>query len=143
MSLIAEHLKKVGIDAKVLSFEWGTYYRDVKSGNFQLASSSWVGLTEPDMYYSVFHSTQVPPDGANRGYYSNTRIDILTEEARREYSQSIRKKLYGEIQEIVQQDLPYISLWHEKNVIVFDKKVKNISISPNASYYGLVGVYKD
>ena len=36
-------------------------------GNFQLYTLQWVGVTDPDMLRRVFHSTQVPPAGLNRG----------------------------------------------------------------------------
>src|SRR4030095_3694302 len=48
---IAQDLKQVGIEVKVESFEWGTFFRDIKTGNFQIYSSTWVGVTDPDIYY--------------------------------------------------------------------------------------------
>src|SRR5262249_31540199 len=63
---IAEDLKAVGIELEIRSYEWGTFLRDLKTGNFQIGSSTWVGVTEPDIYYLAFHSSQFPPEGANR-----------------------------------------------------------------------------
>ena len=31
-----------------------------------------------------FHSAKFPPNGANRGYYSNPKVDALIDKARRE-----------------------------------------------------------
>ena len=46
-------------------------------GNFQLFTLQWVGVSDPDMLRRVFHSKQMPPDGFNRGFYSNPEVDRL------------------------------------------------------------------
>ena len=66
-------LQRVGIDLDVRSYEFATFYADVLQGHFQMFTLQWVGgaLVDPDILRRVFHSTQVPPAGFNRGYYSN------------------------------------------------------------------------
>ena len=135
---IADQLKLVGIDLQIRSYEWGTFYRDIKTGNFQVYSSTWVGVTEPDIYYYAFHSSQVPPNGANRGYYSNPEVDRLVEEGRRETVSSARKSDYNQVQKIISHDLPYISLWYEDNVVFMRPEVRGYDLRPDASLEGLV-----
>ena len=53
-----------------------------------------------------------PPDGRNRGRYSNPRIDELTEAGYKTINVEERKKIYSEIQKILAEDLPYIFLWY-------------------------------
>ncbi|MFB6350427.1 MAG: ABC transporter substrate-binding protein, partial [Bradymonadaceae bacterium] len=69
--LIGRHLGRVGIDVRVRSYEWGTFFHDVKSGNFELTSLQWVSV-RPSMYRWIFHSKNIPsPEkrsaGGNRG----------------------------------------------------------------------------
>ena len=45
--LVAEDLAAVGIRVERRSFEWGTFYGDIKAGNFQLYSLRWVGHHRP------------------------------------------------------------------------------------------------
>ncbi|MEM7828718.1 MAG: ABC transporter substrate-binding protein, partial [Candidatus Aenigmatarchaeota archaeon] len=73
---IQAQLAEVGIDLEIRSYEWGTFYADIKSGNFQIYSLTWVGVTDPDIYYYIFHSSSIPPKGANRGGYINPEVDL-------------------------------------------------------------------
>jgi peptide/nickel transport system substrate-binding protein len=49
-------------------------------------------------------------------------------------NQETRKKIYGEIQRILADDLPYLNLWYLDNVLVHTKRVKNLSLSPPGNY---------
>ena len=43
-------------------------------------------------------------------------------------------KIYGEVQEILARDLPYINLWYLDNVIVHSRRVQNLKVSPSGNY---------
>jgi peptide/nickel transport system substrate-binding protein len=113
-----EQLQAVGIELEIRSYEWGTFYSDVKKGNFHLFSLAWVGVMDPDIYYYIFHSASMPPDGDNRGHYANPELDRLLERGRRGVNIDERRAIYGEVQKIVARELPYIPLWWVKNVVV-------------------------
>ena len=70
------------------------------------------------MLRRVFHSTQMPPVGFNRGHYSNPEVDRLIDLAGAATTEAERKKYYSEVQKIVAEDAPYISLWNRTNVAV-------------------------
>ena len=72
-TVIQNQLEKVGIKVYIRSYDWGTFYGDIKSGRFQMYSLSWVGIKTPGIFQYVFHSKSVPPNGANRGRYNNER----------------------------------------------------------------------
>lgn len=128
--ILKAQLAGVGIDLNVKSYEWGTFYGDIKSGNFQMTTMRWVGVTEPDFYYDIFHSSQFPPSGRNRGLYKNPEVDMLTEKGRRLPNPEERKKVYSKIQKIVAQDLPYVSLWHLNNISIVHKRVTGYKQHP-------------
>jgi len=113
-----EQLMRVGIEIELRSYEWGTFLSDVKRGNFHLYSLAWVGIEDPDVYYQIFHSTAVPPDGDNRGRYNNPELDRLLERGRATLDRTERQRIYREVQRLLAEDLPYIPLWWWKNVIV-------------------------
>ena len=141
--LIAQYLSAVGIEVIVTPYEWGTLYRDIRTGNFQLYSLTWVGVTEPDIYYYAFNSKQFPPVGANRNHYVNDTVDRLTEAGRITTDRDERKKIYRQVQQIIAGQLPYVSLWYEDNVVVRQKNVHGYTMYPNASFNGLVDLYRD
>lgn len=140
--MIAHQLGKVGIDMKVEPYEWGTFYNDVKRGNFQTYTLSWVGVTEPDFFYDVCHSSQMPPDGLNRSRFANRTVDRLVEVGRVTMDRGKRKKIYDMVQEIVLDELPYIPLWYEKNVVVYNRRLAGVSLRPDASFSTFVDIEK-
>jgi peptide/nickel transport system substrate-binding protein len=42
--------------------------------------------------------------------------------------------LYGEIQEILAEDVPSINLWYLDNVMIHSKRVKNLALNPPGNY---------
>ncbi|MCO5143386.1 MAG: ABC transporter substrate-binding protein [Oligoflexia bacterium] len=130
--VLAAQAKKIGIDLKLRAFEWGIFYNDVKSGNSEIYSLRWVGVTDPRIYYEIFHSTEQMRN--NRTAYNNKRMDSLLEKAEGSFSMEERKKQYLLAQEIIREDIPYINLWHNMNVAVFRKNVSNIRLYPNGGW---------
>jgi len=132
--IIQAQLARIGIRLELKSYEWGTFYGDIRSGNFQMTSMRWVGVTEPDFYYDIFHSSQIPPAGRNRGRYLNPRIDDLVEVGRITLDPARRKTIYAQVQQIISKDLPYISLWHLNNVSIIHKRVSGYRQHPMGSF---------
>jgi peptide/nickel transport system substrate-binding protein len=138
--VIQRDLKKIGIGVEIRSYEWGTFFSHIRSGNFQIYSLTWVGITEPDIYYYIFHSDNIPPQGANRGRYRNSQLDRLLERGRRTLSREERKAIYGQVQKIIAADVPYVSLWHETNVAVMRADVEGFRLYPGGDFTSMVDV---
>jgi peptide/nickel transport system substrate-binding protein len=135
-SVIQENLRAVGIALDVRTYEFATLYADVLKGNFQLYFLQWVGgaVADPDILRRVFHSTQVPPSGFNRGYYRNERVDYLLDQAASARDESQRRQFYGAVQSIVAAEEPYISLWCKTNVAVARRSLTGFHILPTADF---------
>lgn len=140
--IIANQLEKLNINVEVISNESGTFRSDIKNGNFELFSLQWVGITEPDIFYSVFHSSMIPPNGSNRGHYKNNFIDQLTEQGQKTVDLKKRKAIYSQIQKIIAQDLPYIHLWHPTYFAVAQKSIQNLTLWPTGSFIPLADCTK-
>lgn len=134
-------LRDVGVDLKIRSLEWATFYSDIRRGNFELFSLAWVGIDDPDIYYSILHSGMQPPQGNNRGGYRNPRVDALTERGRTIGDIEERRRIYSRIQKIAARDLPFIPLWWEKNVIVKDRRLEGFRPRPDGDLIGLKDAY--
>jgi peptide/nickel transport system substrate-binding protein len=135
-----EQLQAVGIELEIRGYEWGTFYSDVKKGNFHLYSLAWVGVMDPDIYYHIFHSASVPPDGDNRGHYANPNLDRLLERGRRAVNIDERRAIYAEVQKIVAHDLPYIPLWWVKNLIVQQPSLSGFVPYPDGDLISLKNI---
>jgi peptide/nickel transport system substrate-binding protein len=136
--LIATQLRKLGFRINHESYEWGTYYKDIKQGEFDMATMTWVGAYDPDIYRIALSSKELPPDGRNRGYYSNKSFDQLIEKGEKELNPSLRKEIYYQAQKIIFDDLAIVPLWYEDTITVIDKRIKNYQPSLNGDYSGLI-----
>jgi peptide/nickel transport system substrate-binding protein len=134
---LADQLSAIGIELEILTYEWGTFFADVRSGSFHLYSLEWVGITDPDIYRQVFHSKMIPPNGNNRGHYIDRKIDRLTDHARRELDRDRRRKLYERIQRRTARTLPYIPLWWPDRVVVANRRLRDFTPAPSGDLFGL------
>jgi len=135
VAVIQQQLRAAGIALDIRSFESATFFSDVIHGAFQMYGLRWIGANEdPDIFEYAFHSAKFPPNGANRGFYSNPRVDALIDHARREVDPAVRKPLYAEVQRILADDLPYINLWYLDNVMVHTRRVRNLKLNPAGNY---------
>lgn len=135
VAVMQQQLRKVGIVLDIRSFEFATFFSDVQHGAFQMYGLRWIGGNEdPDIFEYAFHSSKFPPNGANRDYYFNPRVDALIDQARRQVDPKARKPLYAEVQEILARDLPYIDLWYLDNVLVHTKRVRNLTLNPAGNF---------
>lgn len=135
VAVMQQQLREVGIVLDIRSFEFATFFSDVQHGAFQMYGLRWIGGNEdPDIFEYAFHSSKFPPNGANRDYYFNPKVDGLIDKARREIDPQARKPLYAEVQRILAEDLPYINLWYLDNVLVHTKRVRGIKLNPAGNY---------
>jgi peptide/nickel transport system substrate-binding protein len=135
VAVMQQQLRDVGIALDIRSFEFATFFADVTHGAFQMYGLRWIGGNEdPDIFEYAFHSAKFPPNGANRGFYSNPNVDSLIDRARREVDPKVRKPLYDELQRILADELPYINLWYLDNVLVHNKRVRNLKLNPAGNY---------
>lgn len=127
--------KDVGIAVDVKSSELQTHLADVATGNVQLYTLQWVGVTDPDMLRRVFHSSQMPPNGLNRVFYTNPAVDEFIDRTARDADENGRsRESYARAQQLIAADVPYISLWTKKNVAVFRPDIGGVRLSPIADF---------
>ncbi len=135
VAVMQQQLREAGIALDIRSFEFATFFDDVQQGAFQVYSLRWIGGNEdPDIFEYAFDSARFPPNGANRGFYSNPKLDALIAQARRAIDPGVRKPFYAEVQSILAEDLPYIDLWYFDNVLVHTRRVKNLKLNPEGNY---------
>jgi peptide/nickel transport system substrate-binding protein len=128
--MIQQMLRQVGVEMTIQTSEFSVFMEDIKNGRFQMYSLRRVGISDPDFYYTIFHSKSLPPDGQNRGYYVNPKVDQLIEQGRSTFDRAKRKQAYDELQRTVADELPYISLYHRDNVAIMRKNVSGFVMYP-------------
>lgn len=122
-TILQAQMARAGIDLEIRSLDWGTFFADVKQGNFQLYGLTWVGIKTPEIYAKAFGSQSIPPNGFNRGRYADAELDkLLTEEN----WQAATARIH--------QQLPYIPLWYEGQFAAMRKGISNYSAKPDGNW---------
>ena len=135
VAVLQQQLRDVGIALDIRTFEFATFYSDVTKGAFQLYSLRWIGGNEdPDIFEHAFDSAKFPPQGANRGYFADARVDTLIARGRIEPDPTRRKLVYTQIQQLLAEELPSLNLWYLDNVLVHTRRVTNLSLNPSGNY---------
>jgi peptide/nickel transport system substrate-binding protein len=103
-------------------------------------SLSWVGLKIPDIFRYVFHSTSLPPNGANRGRFIDAKADAMIEAAESKQNLAEQAEFYKPLQAYLHEQLPYIPLWYEDNILVTSKDISGYTLASDGNYDGLLTV---
>jgi peptide/nickel transport system substrate-binding protein len=134
-AVLQQQMARVGIALDLRSYETATFYSDVRRGAFQLYSLRWIGGNEqPDIFAYAFSTARIPPKGANRGRYRNPQLDALLDDAARATDQDRRRADYVQVQQILARDLPAFNLWYKDSVVVHNRRISGIVVSPSGSF---------
>jgi peptide/nickel transport system substrate-binding protein len=133
--VLQQELGQVGIALALRSYEFATFYSDVTRGAFQMYSLRWIGGNEqPDIFTYAFSTASFPPDGANRGHYSNPQLDALLNDAAQSEDMERRRADYVEAQQILARDLPAVNLWYLDTIVVHNRRLTHVIPSQSGSY---------
>lgn len=139
--VLTAQAREAGIEITHKAYDWGVFFADVKAGNSELYSLSWTGVTDPHLYYELFHSSQIGRN--NRTRYNNPKMDKLIEEGDSMLDPARRRVPFFKVQELAATDLPFISLWHPKNSAVFRKEVKGVTLHPMGTWRVILAMSKE
>jgi peptide/nickel transport system substrate-binding protein len=134
--IMQQDLKKVGVNAKLVTFEWGTYLEKTGAGEHPMAMLGWTGDNgDPDNFlYTHFHSANADPAvGLNIAFYKNPEIDTLLERAQSSVDETVRGDNYARAQEILIQDAPWVAIAYVKPPIGLQKDVQGFVPNPVSS----------
>ncbi|ALG66703.1 ABC transporter substrate-binding protein [Beggiatoa leptomitoformis] len=137
-TVIQQQLAEVGIIVSLRTYDWGTFYGDIKAGRFQMFSLSWIGIKMPDIFRYAFHSNSLPPNGANRGRLHDTEVDHLIEQAEQTPDLDMQAHYYRQIQTRLHAELPYIPLWYENITLVTRQSITGYHLSPDGNFDSLI-----
>ena len=137
---IQADLEAVGFDVDIETYEWNTFLGEVNpglEGKADMAEMAWM-TSDPDTLPYLALRTEAFPDkgGFNSGYYSNPEVDDLLDRARVSTDQAERAELYKRMQEIVQEDAPWVFVANWAQNAVASDRIGNFELQP--SFYLLL-----
>lgn len=126
-------LQQIGIGAEISIGEFGANNDALAAGEIDMHLQAWGTAPQGDPDY--FPSTIVATGASyNIAGYSNPTLDALLYEGRALFKTEARQPIYARVQEIVNQDLPIIPLFHKTQVSVGNGKVLGYQIHPAETY---------
>ncbi len=130
--VLQSELRNIGIETKIVTFDWGTYLEKTKNGEHDIAMLGWsADLGDPDnfLYFLLSKSSAEKPAG-NIAFYRSDAMQNVLEQARATTDRQKRISLYQEAQQIFHKDIPWVPLAHAKQILVINKKVKDLKLHP-------------
>ncbi|MCG9030971.1 ABC transporter substrate-binding protein [Laribacter hongkongensis] len=141
--LMAEMLQsdwaKIGVKAKIVSYEWGEYIKRGKNGEHDVLLMGWTGDNgDPDNWLGTLLGCDAV-DGNNYSKWCYKPFDDLIVKARQTTDQAERTKYYLKAQEIFREQLPFTPVAHSTINLPASSKVQGFKVSPFAlhSFYGV------
>ncbi|MQT31062.1 ABC transporter substrate-binding protein [Pseudomonas helleri] len=141
--LMAEMLQsdwgKIGIKAKIMTYEWGEYIKRSKGGENGAMLIGWSGDNgDPDNWLGTLFGCDAI-NGNNFSKWCNPEFDKLITAAKNTTDKEERTKLYKEAQQLLKEQLPLTPIAHSTVYQPMRKNVEGFKISPLGlmSFYGV------
>ena len=106
-------LAKIGVNAKLVTYEWGEYRKRIANGDDMTSQYGWTGDNgDPDNFFFLRSCPEGKPAASNATKWCNAEFDALLLKARTISDQAERAKLYRRMQEIEHDEAPELLLAH-------------------------------
>jgi peptide/nickel transport system substrate-binding protein len=128
-------LAEVGVELVIETYEWNTFLAKVNRGlgeGGDMAEMAWMTNDPDTLPYLALRSAATPElGGFNSGYYHNSRVDILIEQARKATDRGERARLYRRLQRIVHEDAPWVFVASWRQSAVSARPLEGFSLQPS------------
>ena len=121
---------KIGVKAKLVTYEWGDYIKRSKAGELTAGTYGWSGDNgDPDNFLSpLFGSANV--GNSNYARFNSPELDALLDKALGLSDKTERTKLYEQAQVLLREQAPWINVAHSINFAPTSKRVQDYKQSP-------------
>ncbi len=137
--LIQSDWQKVGVNAKIVSYEWGEYLKRTKDGEAPSFLLGWTAdIADPDNFLGVLLGCDAVGN-TNRSRWCDKSFDDLIKQAKLISDQAQRAKLYEQAQVIFKEQAPWVTVAHSVSFQPVRKEVVDYRIDPFGGhvFYGV------
>lgn len=128
-------IEQLGIQVKVSENLWDRLQDKMINGQFQLVGSGWeADYPDPENFYFLFYSKNIPPQGSNYCRYSNPDFDRTFEKMCTMDNTPERLELVHKLTAIMNEDCPYVLLSHAVAFSLAQPWAPRIPSNPLAAY---------
>jgi len=137
--MIQSDWAKIGVRAKIVTYEWGEYLKRAKGGEHDAILVGWTGDNgDPDNWLNALLGCEAV-NGNNYTKWCYKPFDDLIQKGKRTTNVAERTKLYSQAQVIAKQQLPLTTIAHSTVNEPTTKNVVGFKVSPFGlnSFYGV------
>ena len=130
---------KIGVKAKIVTYEWGEYLKRSKEGEHQTLLLGWTGDNgDPDNFLAVLLGCEAV-GSANRARWCYKPFDDLLKQAKITSDVAERTRLYEKAQVIFKEQAPWVTIAHSVVFKPMRNEVVNFKIDPFGGhvFYGV------
>ena len=128
-------LAKIGVNAKLVTYEWGEYRKRLQQGEHMTGMLGWTGDNgDPDNFFFLRGCAAARPGGQNLSKWCNKDYDDRLNKAKTLTDQKARAKLYEDMQVIEHDEAPDMKIAHSVVYEVMRKEVTGFKQSPLGSH---------
>ena len=138
--MMQSDLAKIGVNAKLVSYEWGEYRKRLQQGEHMTGQLGWTGDNgDPDNFFFLLGCAAARPGGQNLSKWCNKEFDDLITKAKTIPDVAERTKLYEQAQVIVKEEAPWFTIAHSVVYEPTRKEVVDYKVSPlgRHDFYGV------
>lgn len=120
------------------------FFRNVGKGLYESAVSNWYpDFLDPDNYIYPFlycakgSTAKGCEEGGSQGqgsFYYSEEMNRLIDQQRKESDPAKRNEIFGRIQTLLAQDVPYLPLWQTKDFAFAQNGIKGVFINPSQTF---------
>lgn len=125
VNLIAKQLEEVGIEVIIRLLPWEEYIIALEEGDFEAVFVEYYSDMAIDLR-RLFYSSDIPDGFNNYAGYSNEELDDLLDRIAQTDDPSEFKDAYREVQEILVDELPILSLYYRTSSLIANERVHGI-----------------
>ena len=124
---IVGQMAEAGITVNLEALEWGTFWsRAVTNHEFDMFFLGWISPASPYTQLTWWFRTDPKSSKSN---YSNPQVDELLIQAQNVLTDEEENQAYSKIQELLWNDLPWISLYFSPKIYGIDASLKGVGLS--------------
>lgn len=120
---------KIGIKAKIVTYEWGDYIRRAQAGEHQVISLGWSSDNgDPDNLLTPLLSCAVQEHSLSR--WCHAGFEALLEKGRYEQDAKKRAAIYRELEGVLAAELPILPVSHGVFAQPMRREVEGFRVTP-------------
>ncbi|ALD20370.1 ABC transporter substrate-binding protein [Hymenobacter sp. DG25A] len=132
---VCEYLQKnwadVGVQVEIDVNQSAAQQEMVDNGRAAFFTKSWLGdYPDAENYLALFYSKNFSPAGPNKTHFKNAAYDKLYEQAKLEQNLDKRYDLYRQMDRIIVEECPVITLYYDEVVRLTQNNVRGLMPNP-------------